>query len=185
MDFRDSPEEAEFRTRLRAWLAANNPGLPASSTDDEYWARQAEWHTALYDAGFFGLSWPKRYGGQDLPPVFDVILDDFKASGKANLTAGSVTAQATNGWLSVYALIKVMRDAKATDITRATVKAAFEAAKDIPMFDLVPPWTPSKQSSNAIFKGISNPMYWTGHWDAAKKDFVVDDKQVDVIALLG
>ncbi len=56
MDFRDSPAEAEFRARLRAWLADNNPGLPVSSTDDEYWARQAEWHTALYDAGFFGLS---------------------------------------------------------------------------------------------------------------------------------
>ena len=76
MDFRDSPAEAEFRARLRAWIAGNNPGLPVSSTDDEYWARQAEWHTALYDAGFFGLSWPSRYGGHDLPTVFDVILDD-------------------------------------------------------------------------------------------------------------
>ena len=83
MDFRDSPAEAEFRARLRAWLAANNPGLPASSTDDEYWARQAEWHTSLYDAGFFGLSWPKRYGGHDLPPVFDVILDEELAAAGA------------------------------------------------------------------------------------------------------
>lgn len=76
MDFRDSPAEAEFRARLRTWLAANNPGLPTSSTDDEYWARQADWHAELYDAGFFGLSWPARYGGHDLPTVFDVILDD-------------------------------------------------------------------------------------------------------------
>jgi alkylation response protein AidB-like acyl-CoA dehydrogenase len=76
MDFRDSPAEAEFRSRLRAWLQEHNPGLPASSTDDEYWARQAEWHVSLYDAGFFGLSWPARFGGHDLPPVFDVILDD-------------------------------------------------------------------------------------------------------------
>jgi len=83
MDFRDSPEEAEFRARLRAWIAENNPGLPASSTDDEYWARQAEWHTALYDAGFFGLSWPSRFGGQDLPSVFDVILDDELAAAGA------------------------------------------------------------------------------------------------------
>ena len=83
MDFRDSPAEAEFRARLRAWLADNNPGLPASSTDDEYWARQAEWHTALYDAGFFGLSWPARYGGHDLPTVFDVILDDELAAAGA------------------------------------------------------------------------------------------------------
>ena len=32
--------------------------------------------TALHDAGFFGLSWPVRFGGHDLPPVFDVILDE-------------------------------------------------------------------------------------------------------------
>jgi alkylation response protein AidB-like acyl-CoA dehydrogenase len=83
MDFRDSPPEAEFRARLRAWLAANNPGLPVSSTDDEYWARQAEWHTALYDAGFFGLSWPRRFGGHELPPVFDVILDEELAAAGA------------------------------------------------------------------------------------------------------
>ena len=76
MDFRDSPDEAEFRQRLRSWLAENNPGLPATSTDDEYWARAAEWHTALFDAGFFGLSWPKRFGGHELPSVYDVILDE-------------------------------------------------------------------------------------------------------------
>jgi alkylation response protein AidB-like acyl-CoA dehydrogenase len=83
MDFRDSPAEAEFRARLRTWLAEHNPGLPTSSTDDEYWARQAEWHASLYDAGFFGLSWPARYGGHDLPTVFDVILDDELAAAGA------------------------------------------------------------------------------------------------------
>lgn len=82
MDFRDSPEEAGFRSRLRTWLAGNTVTLP-SSTDDEYWARQAEWHTALYDAGFFGLSWPARYGGHDLPTVFDVILDEELAAAGA------------------------------------------------------------------------------------------------------
>jgi ABC-type branched-subunit amino acid transport system substrate-binding protein len=118
-------------------------------------------------------------------PVFNVIIDDFKASGKADLAAGSITAQATNGWLSVYALVKVMRGAKPTTITRAGVKKAFDQAKNIPMFKLIPAWTPSQQSTNPVFKGISNPMYWTGHWDADKKQFVVDDKQVDILALLG
>ena len=32
-----------FRARLRTWLADNDPGLPASSTDDDYWAGQAAW----------------------------------------------------------------------------------------------------------------------------------------------
>ncbi len=83
MDYRDSHEERAFRARFRAWLAENNPGLPASSTDDAYWQRQAEWHTALYRAGFFGLSWPKRYGGHELPTVFDVILDEEVARASA------------------------------------------------------------------------------------------------------
>ena len=46
---------------------SNNPGLDASSTSDDYWHGQADWHHALYDAGFFGLSWPTDIGGQDLP----------------------------------------------------------------------------------------------------------------------
>ncbi|PXY33307.1 acyl-CoA dehydrogenase [Prauserella coralliicola] len=74
MDFRDSPEEAAFRARLRSWLAERAGTFPAAG--DEYWARQGEWHQALYSAGFFGLSWPKEYGGHELPPVYDVILDE-------------------------------------------------------------------------------------------------------------
>ena len=84
MDFRDSPAEAEFRARLPGVARrAQSRACPSSSTDDEYWARQAEWHTALYDAGFFGLSWPARFGGHDLPTVFDVILDDELAAAGA------------------------------------------------------------------------------------------------------
>jgi alkylation response protein AidB-like acyl-CoA dehydrogenase len=83
VNFDDSPEEAAFRTRIRGWLAEHNPGLPASSTDDEYWARQAEWHCALFDGGFFALTWPKRYGGHELPPVYEVIVDEELAAAGA------------------------------------------------------------------------------------------------------
>ena len=50
-------------------------------------------------------------------PIQNVMIDDFKASGKSNLEQDSLTVQATNGWLAVYTLIKVIRDAKATTIT--------------------------------------------------------------------
>ncbi|HXY26922.1 MAG TPA: acyl-CoA dehydrogenase family protein [Acidimicrobiales bacterium] len=76
MDFGDSTEEHAFRLRLRDWLKDNNPGLPPSSTADEYWAGQAAWHQTLYDAGFFALSWPAQVGGHDLPSVYEVILDE-------------------------------------------------------------------------------------------------------------
>src|SRR5690606_19716626 len=82
-DFADSPEEAAFRARLRAWLADYNPGLPASSTPDEYWDGQASWHQALYDAGFFALSWPKEIGGHGLPSVYEAIVDEELAAAGA------------------------------------------------------------------------------------------------------
>jgi alkylation response protein AidB-like acyl-CoA dehydrogenase len=83
MDFGDSPQEAAFRLRLRTWLQTNTPGLPASSTDDRYWAGQAPWHRALYDAGFFGLSWPTAIGGHGMAPVYEVIVDEELASAGA------------------------------------------------------------------------------------------------------
>ncbi|HJR26414.1 MAG TPA: acyl-CoA dehydrogenase family protein [Acidimicrobiales bacterium] len=83
VDFGDAPEEAAFRARFRAWLQEHDPGLPTSSTSDEYWEGQAAWHRSLYDAGFFGLTWPKRIGGHELPSVYDVILDDELAAAGA------------------------------------------------------------------------------------------------------
>jgi alkylation response protein AidB-like acyl-CoA dehydrogenase len=83
MDFADAPEEAEFRARLRAWLEVNNPKLPASSTDDAYWAGMASWHQKLHEGGFFGATWPKDIGGQDLPAVYDVIIDEELAAAGA------------------------------------------------------------------------------------------------------
>ena len=83
MDFGDAPDEAAFRRRLRAWLHDNNPGLPASSTSDDYWAGAAGWHQSLYDAGFFAMSWPKKIGGQGLSTVYEVILDEELAAAEA------------------------------------------------------------------------------------------------------
>jgi len=57
--------------------------LPTSSTSDEYWAGQAAWHQSLFDAGFFGMSWPVEIGGQGLSTVYDVIVDDELASAGA------------------------------------------------------------------------------------------------------
>ena len=76
MDYGDSPDEAAFRERLREWLKEHDPGLPASSTADEYWEGQPAWHQTLFDAGFFGMSWPPDIGGQGLSPMLDVILDE-------------------------------------------------------------------------------------------------------------
>ena len=81
MDFADSPEEHEFRLRIRAWLEENHPHLTYAT--DEYWDAYPAWHRALYQAGFFGLTWPKEYGGHEMPSVYNVIVDQELADAGA------------------------------------------------------------------------------------------------------
>jgi alkylation response protein AidB-like acyl-CoA dehydrogenase len=76
MDFHDTPEEAEFRQRIRGWLAEQGDSVHRSHSDDSYWTALGDWHAKLYDAGFFALTWPKKYGGHELPPVCEVIVDE-------------------------------------------------------------------------------------------------------------
>jgi alkylation response protein AidB-like acyl-CoA dehydrogenase len=76
MDFRDTPEEAEFRAGLRAWLRENLPPDwterdPHVGRHDLQFAR--EWTRRLYEAGYVGLTWPKEYGGRGLPHTFQAI----------------------------------------------------------------------------------------------------------------
>ena len=76
MDFNDTPEEAEFRSRLRQWLRDHSadaaiPDDPAARAD-----AQNAWHQTLYEAGYIGLSFPVEYGGHGLPPIYEAILND-------------------------------------------------------------------------------------------------------------
>ncbi len=76
MDFADTAEEAEFRAGIRSWLTRQGDSIKRSHSDDGYWTFLGEWHHLLYDAGFFGLTHPKRYGGRELSPVMEVIVDE-------------------------------------------------------------------------------------------------------------
>jgi alkylation response protein AidB-like acyl-CoA dehydrogenase len=76
MDFHDSPDEAEFRQRIRHWLADSGDTVKRSHSDDSYWTALGDWHQRLYEAGFFALTWPKQYGGRELPAVYEVIVDE-------------------------------------------------------------------------------------------------------------
>jgi alkylation response protein AidB-like acyl-CoA dehydrogenase len=76
MDFRDTPDEAEFRASLRQWLADALPAgwadrTPAPGRWDEAFTR--EWTRKLYDAGYVGLTWPKEYGGGGAPHTYQGI----------------------------------------------------------------------------------------------------------------
>ena len=86
MDFRDTPEEAEFRAGLRRWLDDNIPegwGQPGyrEPQGDERVAFYRDWSRKLYEAGFVGLTWPRAYGGREAPIAHQVIaLEEFARS---------------------------------------------------------------------------------------------------------
>ncbi|ORV86209.1 acyl-CoA dehydrogenase family protein [Mycolicibacterium iranicum] len=76
MDFTDTPEEAEFRTRLRAWLTEHAAEAVIPDDPGERADAANAWHHTLYEAGYIGLSFPTEYGGHGLSPVYEAILND-------------------------------------------------------------------------------------------------------------
>jgi len=65
MDFRDAPEDAEFRATLKAWLSEHAPlfGEPPHELPERAaWWRP--WQQRLHAAGYAGLAWPPEYGGR-------------------------------------------------------------------------------------------------------------------------
>ncbi|MET9761441.1 acyl-CoA dehydrogenase family protein [Streptomyces sp. NPDC006372] len=60
MDLSYTPEEEEFRARLREWLARTLPGLPPKPSPADWPGRRAYdlgWQRRLYDAGYAGVQW--------------------------------------------------------------------------------------------------------------------------------
>src|SRR5918999_4920067 len=87
VDFRDTPDEAEFRRRVRDWLGENIPagwGRPGHREPEgqERLTFFKDWSRRLYDAGFVGVTWPQRYGGREGPLTHQVIaLEEFARTG--------------------------------------------------------------------------------------------------------
>ncbi len=82
MHFDDTPQEAEFRAKARAWLDANakkrdpSQNLPnplGEREDDAAVAAAKAWQATKFDAGWAVLTWPEEFGGQGLGRMEQVI----------------------------------------------------------------------------------------------------------------
>ena len=80
MDFNDTAEEAAFRGEARAFLQANaepkgraRPVLRLGDMGSGAVHLCKAWQAKKADAGFAGITWPKRFGGREAPPIFQVI----------------------------------------------------------------------------------------------------------------
>ena len=80
MDLNDTPEQAEYRTQIRAWLDEHQAQAPAILGDgaltdpDEILAARRAWQAQLAEGGLAGATWPKEYGGQGVGPIEGVII---------------------------------------------------------------------------------------------------------------
>ena len=87
MDLNDTPEQAEYRAKVRSWIEANKDGAPglggADAGKEEAWVNERrDWQRKLAEGGFAGVTWPAEFGGQSLGPLNQVIItQELQAAG--------------------------------------------------------------------------------------------------------
>ena len=78
MDLNDTPQQAEYREKVRSWLDAHKHEAPPRSgsfEDEAYIDSRRAWQRELAEAGLAGATWPKEYGGQGLGAIEQVIVN--------------------------------------------------------------------------------------------------------------
>jgi alkylation response protein AidB-like acyl-CoA dehydrogenase len=75
MNLDDTPQQAEFRARARAWLESHRHESPppARGLHVEDPAPYRAWQAELAKAGLVGVTWPAEYGGGGLGPSEELI----------------------------------------------------------------------------------------------------------------
>jgi alkylation response protein AidB-like acyl-CoA dehydrogenase len=79
MDFNDSPEEAEYRAEVRAWLKANVPEkiiIVHGHEDSENIAAARAWQARKADAGYACITWPREWGGAGGTAIQHIIFGE-------------------------------------------------------------------------------------------------------------
>ncbi|MFI1566351.1 acyl-CoA dehydrogenase family protein [Streptomyces sp. NPDC020490] len=87
MDLTYTPEEEDFRARLREWLAGALPALPPRPSPRDWPARRAYdagWQRMLYDAGYADVHWDAS------PTVRLIFLEETERAGAPYVGANFV-----------------------------------------------------------------------------------------------
>jgi alkylation response protein AidB-like acyl-CoA dehydrogenase len=84
VDFRDTAEEAAFRTEAAGWLDEAMAELPSDlpTTQEERDDRAEQWQRILHRGNWAGMTWPAEYGGRGLSPVHEAIF--FQEAARRN-----------------------------------------------------------------------------------------------------
>jgi alkylation response protein AidB-like acyl-CoA dehydrogenase len=76
VDLNDTPELAEYRAHVRAWLDEHKHEAPeARGDDDASVAARRAWQKRLAEGGLAAVTWPAEYGGAGLGPLQQVVVN--------------------------------------------------------------------------------------------------------------
>jgi alkylation response protein AidB-like acyl-CoA dehydrogenase len=120
MDFDLSPEELAFQREVEAFLAANassdvmdaNPEQLSQTVDTP--AKRA-FMRKLAERGWLGMSWPRKYGGQEKSGIYDFLLTEALSRcgapqpGKGVGIVGKTIIRHGNETLKQYFLPRIIR----------------------------------------------------------------------------
>ncbi|MEX5633278.1 acyl-CoA dehydrogenase family protein [Parafrankia sp. FMc2] len=94
MDLTYSEEDEAFRAGLRCWLEVAVPEHGPPPPPGDWPARRAYdtgWQRRLYDAGYAGLHWPRRFGGRGLPVTQQLVyLEEYARAGAPYISVNFV-----------------------------------------------------------------------------------------------
>jgi alkylation response protein AidB-like acyl-CoA dehydrogenase len=81
---RDMPALPEYRAQARAWITANlerkaDEASAGEVKDPAAMAAHRALQRKVYEAGYSGIAWPVEYGGQGLPPEYELAFEEEAA----------------------------------------------------------------------------------------------------------
>ena len=102
MDFKDTPEEAAFRTEVRDFLTKEMPDRFKTAPGERMgggggdirsrFEQMKEWRTKLADKGWIAPAWPTEYGGAGLGTMQQFIMNEEFAENRAMNVGGMGTS---------------------------------------------------------------------------------------------
>lgn len=98
MEFRDTPEEASFRTEVRTFINSNLPptlkGLSMFEEpgDEAMTVALKQWRGAVGKQGWVAPHWPKEYGGAGMSVIEQFVYNEEMANARAPQVGGSGVA---------------------------------------------------------------------------------------------
>ena len=94
MDLNLTESEQKFRDDFRAWLKLNGPepwhGAVTSENRDDHIAYLRKWQRTLFEGGWAGIAWPKKYGGRGATLMEQAIFQEELALADAPHLIGTI-----------------------------------------------------------------------------------------------